>query len=89
MIYKLAGQPDAFCVILLMHFINVFFCQVLCQLSFWLLLRQTLMERREKMKEDEPLSDVKVEEQKKGLHLFQSYILKRLIVFTFTVNLKL
>ncbi|KAA0718548.1 Piezo-type mechanosensitive ion channel component 2 [Triplophysa tibetana] len=39
--------------------------KVLCQLSFWLLLRQTLMERREKMEEDDPLSDVKVEEQKK------------------------
>lgn len=52
-------------------------CQVLCQLSFWLLLRQTLMERREKMKEDEPLSDVKVEEQKKGVHLFQHCILNK------------
>nr|XP_055059581.1 piezo-type mechanosensitive ion channel component 2 isoform X2 [Misgurnus anguillicaudatus] len=39
--------------------------KLLCQLSFWLLLRQTLMERQEKLEEDATLSDVKVEEQKK------------------------
>ncbi|XP_051552940.1 piezo-type mechanosensitive ion channel component 2-like [Myxocyprinus asiaticus] len=39
--------------------------KILCQLSFWLLLRQTLMERRENMKEEPTLCDVKVEEQKK------------------------
>ncbi|XP_065118451.1 piezo-type mechanosensitive ion channel component 2 [Paramisgurnus dabryanus] len=39
--------------------------KILCQLSFWLLLRQTLMERQEKLEEDATLSDVKVEEEKK------------------------
>uniref|UniRef100_A0A673LGM8 Piezo-type mechanosensitive ion channel component 2-like n=1 Tax=Sinocyclocheilus rhinocerous TaxID=307959 RepID=A0A673LGM8_9TELE len=39
--------------------------KVLCQLSFWLLLRQTLMERREKMEEEAALCDVKVDEQGK------------------------
>ncbi|XP_051556560.1 piezo-type mechanosensitive ion channel component 2 isoform X2 [Myxocyprinus asiaticus] len=39
--------------------------KILCQLSFWLLLRQTLMERREKMKEEPALCDVKVEELRK------------------------
>uniref|UniRef100_A0A671NKA0 Piezo-type mechanosensitive ion channel component 2-like n=1 Tax=Sinocyclocheilus anshuiensis TaxID=1608454 RepID=A0A671NKA0_9TELE len=39
--------------------------KVLCQLSFWLLLRQTLMERREKMEEEAALGDVKVDEQEK------------------------
>ncbi|XP_061879241.1 piezo-type mechanosensitive ion channel component 2 isoform X2 [Entelurus aequoreus] len=39
--------------------------KVLCLLSFWLLLRQTLTERSEKQKEDETgLSDVHVEDQK-------------------------
>uniref|UniRef100_A0A671NM78 Piezo-type mechanosensitive ion channel component 2-like n=1 Tax=Sinocyclocheilus anshuiensis TaxID=1608454 RepID=A0A671NM78_9TELE len=40
--------------------------KVLCQLSFWLLLRQTLMERREKMEEEAALGDVKVDEQEKN-----------------------
>ncbi|XP_044075319.1 piezo-type mechanosensitive ion channel component 2 isoform X3 [Siniperca chuatsi] len=41
--------------------------KVLCMLSFWLLLRQTLTERREKQKEDSAsLSDVHVEDQKKN-----------------------
>ncbi|RXN25195.1 piezo-type mechanosensitive ion channel component 2-like protein [Labeo rohita] len=39
--------------------------KVLCQLSFWLLLRQTLMERQEKMEEEAALCDVKVDGQKK------------------------
>ncbi|KAM7400229.1 hypothetical protein PAMA_004770 [Pampus argenteus] len=40
--------------------------KVLCLLSFWLLLRQTLTERWEKQKEDSAgLSDVHVEDQKK------------------------
>ncbi|XP_056911849.1 piezo-type mechanosensitive ion channel component 2 isoform X3 [Takifugu flavidus] len=40
--------------------------KVLCLLSFWLLLRQTLMERQEKQKEDSVgLLDVYVEDQKK------------------------
>ncbi|XP_070774836.1 piezo-type mechanosensitive ion channel component 2 [Enoplosus armatus] len=40
--------------------------KVLCMLSFWLLLRQTLTERWEKEKEDSAgLSDVHVEDQKK------------------------
>ncbi|XP_043089484.1 piezo-type mechanosensitive ion channel component 2 isoform X2 [Puntigrus tetrazona] len=39
--------------------------KVLCQLSFWLLLRQTLMERQEKMEEEAALCDVQVDEQKK------------------------
>ncbi|KAM9322035.1 piezo-type mechanosensitive ion channel component 2 [Pholidichthys leucotaenia] len=40
--------------------------KVLCMLSFWLLLRQTLTEREEKQKEDSAgLSDVHVEDQKK------------------------
>ncbi|XP_028449157.1 piezo-type mechanosensitive ion channel component 2 isoform X1 [Perca flavescens] len=40
--------------------------KVLCLLSFWLLLRQTLTERQEKKKEDSAgLSDVHVEDQKK------------------------
>ncbi|XP_042353330.1 LOW QUALITY PROTEIN: piezo-type mechanosensitive ion channel component 2 [Plectropomus leopardus] len=40
--------------------------KVLCLLSFWLLLRQTLTERLEKQKEDSAgLSDVHVEDQKK------------------------
>uniref|UniRef100_A0A8C1J6A0 Piezo type mechanosensitive ion channel component 2 n=1 Tax=Cyprinus carpio TaxID=7962 RepID=A0A8C1J6A0_CYPCA len=39
--------------------------KVLCQLSFWLLLRQTLMERQEKMEEEATLCDVKVDEQEK------------------------
>ncbi|XP_029971241.1 piezo-type mechanosensitive ion channel component 2 [Salarias fasciatus] len=40
--------------------------KVLCLLSFWLLLRQTLMEKEEKLKEDSAgLSDVHVEEEKK------------------------
>uniref|UniRef100_A0A3Q1J0V3 Piezo-type mechanosensitive ion channel component n=1 Tax=Anabas testudineus TaxID=64144 RepID=A0A3Q1J0V3_ANATE len=40
--------------------------KVLCLLSFWLLLRQTLTERREKQKEDSAgLSDVHVEDQRK------------------------
>lgn len=39
---------------------------MLCMLSFWLLLRQTLTERKEKQKEDSAgLSDVHVEDQKK------------------------
>ncbi|KAM9844577.1 piezo-type mechanosensitive ion channel component 2 [Aulostomus maculatus] len=39
--------------------------KVLCLLSFWLLLRQTLTERLEKQKEDSAdLSDVQVEDQK-------------------------
>uniref|UniRef100_A0A672QS97 Piezo-type mechanosensitive ion channel component 2-like n=1 Tax=Sinocyclocheilus grahami TaxID=75366 RepID=A0A672QS97_SINGR len=37
----------------------------LLQLLFWLLLRQTLMERREKMEEEAALCDVKVDEQEK------------------------
>uniref|UniRef100_A0A8C2FTM8 Piezo type mechanosensitive ion channel component 2 n=1 Tax=Cyprinus carpio TaxID=7962 RepID=A0A8C2FTM8_CYPCA len=40
--------------------------KVLCQLSFWLLLRQTLMERQEKMEEEAALCDVQIDEQKKG-----------------------
>ncbi|XP_047446292.1 piezo-type mechanosensitive ion channel component 2 isoform X2 [Mugil cephalus] len=40
--------------------------KVLCMLSFWLLLRQTLTERQEKQKEDAAsLSDVHVEDEKK------------------------
>ncbi|KAL6104091.1 piezo2 [Pungitius sinensis] len=40
--------------------------KVLCLLSFWLLLRQTLTERQEKQKDDSSgLSDVYVEDQKK------------------------
>ncbi|XP_054480874.1 LOW QUALITY PROTEIN: piezo-type mechanosensitive ion channel component 2 [Anoplopoma fimbria] len=40
--------------------------KVLCLLSFWLLLKQTLTEREEKLKEDSAgLSDVHVEDQKK------------------------
>ncbi|XP_072220008.1 piezo-type mechanosensitive ion channel component 2 [Leuresthes tenuis] len=40
--------------------------KMLCLLSFWLLLRQTLTERQEKQKEDSAgLSDVYVEDQKK------------------------
>ncbi|XP_070700828.1 piezo-type mechanosensitive ion channel component 2 [Pempheris klunzingeri] len=40
--------------------------KILCLLSFWLLLRQTLTERREKQKEDSAdLLDVHVEDQKK------------------------
>ncbi|XP_058619112.1 piezo-type mechanosensitive ion channel component 2 isoform X1 [Onychostoma macrolepis] len=39
--------------------------KILCQLSFWLLLRQTLMERQEKMEEEAALCDVQVDEQKK------------------------
>ncbi|XP_008277902.1 piezo-type mechanosensitive ion channel component 2 [Stegastes partitus] len=40
--------------------------KILCLLSFWLLLRQTLTEREEKLKEDNAgLSDVHVEDQKK------------------------
>ncbi|KTF83819.1 hypothetical protein cypCar_00030762, partial [Cyprinus carpio] len=39
--------------------------KVLCQLSFWLLLRQTLMERQEKMEEEAALCDVQIDEQKK------------------------
>lgn len=39
---------------------------MLCLLTFWLLLRQTLTERQEKLKEDSAgLSDVFVDEQKK------------------------
>lgn len=39
---------------------------MLCMLSFWLLLRQTLTERQEKQKEESAgLSDVHVEDQKK------------------------
>ncbi|KAL0201778.1 hypothetical protein M9458_004965, partial [Cirrhinus mrigala] len=34
-------------------------------MSFWLLLRQTLMERQEKMEEEAALCDVKVDGQKK------------------------
>ncbi|ROL51551.1 Piezo-type mechanosensitive ion channel component 2, partial [Anabarilius grahami] len=40
--------------------------KILCQLSFWLLLRQSLMEKQAKMKEEAALCDVKVDEQKKG-----------------------
>uniref|UniRef100_A0A673KUB4 Piezo-type mechanosensitive ion channel component 2-like n=1 Tax=Sinocyclocheilus rhinocerous TaxID=307959 RepID=A0A673KUB4_9TELE len=40
--------------------------KVLCQLSFWLLLRQTLMERQEKMEEEAALCDIQIDEQKKG-----------------------
>ncbi|KAM6918193.1 piezo-type mechanosensitive ion channel component 2 [Xenentodon cancila] len=40
--------------------------KMLCMLSFWLLLRQTLTERQEKQKEDTAgLSDVHVEDQKR------------------------
>uniref|UniRef100_A0A673KN18 Piezo-type mechanosensitive ion channel component 2-like n=1 Tax=Sinocyclocheilus rhinocerous TaxID=307959 RepID=A0A673KN18_9TELE len=39
--------------------------KVLCQLSFWLLLRQTLMERQEKMEEEAALCDIQIDEQKK------------------------
>ncbi|XP_077078207.1 piezo-type mechanosensitive ion channel component 2 [Siphateles boraxobius] len=39
--------------------------KILCQLSFWLLLRQTLMERQARMEEETALCDVKVDEQKK------------------------
>ncbi|XP_059358611.1 piezo-type mechanosensitive ion channel component 2-like [Carassius carassius] len=39
--------------------------KVLCQLSFWLLLRQTLMERQQKMEEEAALCDVQIDEQKK------------------------
>uniref|UniRef100_A0A672G1B5 Piezo type mechanosensitive ion channel component 2 n=1 Tax=Salarias fasciatus TaxID=181472 RepID=A0A672G1B5_SALFA len=51
--------------------------KVLCLLSFWLLLRQTLMEKEEKLKEDSAgLSDVHVEEEKKkrkGRRVFASH----------------
>ncbi|XP_048018925.1 piezo-type mechanosensitive ion channel component 2 isoform X5 [Megalobrama amblycephala] len=40
--------------------------KILCQLSFWLLLRQSLMEKQAKMEEEAALCDVKVDEQKKG-----------------------
>ncbi|KAK9980260.1 hypothetical protein ABG768_013637 [Culter alburnus] len=40
--------------------------KILCQLSFWLLLRQSLMEKQAKMKEEAALCDIKVDEQKKG-----------------------
>ncbi|CAM4586729.1 unnamed protein product [Leuciscus chuanchicus] len=39
--------------------------KILCQLSFWLLLRQTLMERKARMEKEAALCDVKVDEQKK------------------------
>ncbi|KAL4616870.1 piezo-type mechanosensitive ion channel component 2-like [Arapaima gigas] len=39
--------------------------KVLCLLSFWLLLRQALMERREKLQEETGLSDVRVGSPKK------------------------
>ncbi len=37
------------------------FVQTLCLLSFWLLVRQFLTERREKQTDETQLSDVKVE----------------------------
>uniref|UniRef100_W5K166 Piezo type mechanosensitive ion channel component 2 n=1 Tax=Astyanax mexicanus TaxID=7994 RepID=W5K166_ASTMX len=40
--------------------------KVLCLLSFWLLLRQTLTERQDKLKEEAVLSEVTVETEKKG-----------------------
>lgn len=44
---------------------------MLCLLTFWLLLRQTLTERQEKLKEDSVgLSDVFVDEQKKNGKLY-------------------
>uniref|UniRef100_A0A8B9HWY5 Piezo type mechanosensitive ion channel component 2 n=1 Tax=Astyanax mexicanus TaxID=7994 RepID=A0A8B9HWY5_ASTMX len=39
--------------------------KVLCLLSFWLLLRQTLTERQDKLKEEAVLSEVTVETEKK------------------------
>ncbi|XP_030629584.1 piezo-type mechanosensitive ion channel component 2 [Chanos chanos] len=39
--------------------------KVLCMLSFWLLLRQTLTERQEKLQEEAALSDVRVDVPKK------------------------
>lgn len=53
--------------------LKMFYCvKVLCLLSFWLLLRQTLTERWEKQKEDsDVLSGVHVEDQKsRGKLLF-------------------
>uniref|UniRef100_A0A8C9RSJ5 Piezo-type mechanosensitive ion channel component 2a, tandem duplicate 2 n=1 Tax=Scleropages formosus TaxID=113540 RepID=A0A8C9RSJ5_SCLFO len=40
--------------------------KVLCLLTFWLLLRQALMERREKLQEDVGLSHVRVEDKSDG-----------------------
>ncbi|KAG1930554.1 piezo-type mechanosensitive ion channel component [Pimephales promelas] len=39
--------------------------KILCQLSFWLLFRQTLMERQARMEEEASLCDVQVDQQKK------------------------
>ncbi|KAM9440006.1 piezo-type mechanosensitive ion channel component 2 [Clarias gariepinus] len=39
--------------------------KVLCLLSFWLLLRQTLTERQEKLQEEAPLSEVSVDAEKR------------------------
>uniref|UniRef100_A0AAR2JWG6 Piezo-type mechanosensitive ion channel component n=1 Tax=Pygocentrus nattereri TaxID=42514 RepID=A0AAR2JWG6_PYGNA len=40
--------------------------KVLCLLSFWLLLHQTLTERQDRLKEEAPLSEVTVDSEKKG-----------------------
>ncbi|KAJ8374941.1 hypothetical protein SKAU_G00055210, partial [Synaphobranchus kaupii] len=40
--------------------------KILCLLSFWLLLRQALTERRERLKEEAVLSDVRVDAHRKG-----------------------
>lgn len=68
------------------HFIHC--VQVLCLLSFWLLLRQTLTERQEKQKDDSSgLSDVFVEDQKKkgspGLLFYLDYGRNNLSIIPF------
>uniref|UniRef100_A0A8C2FTR0 Piezo type mechanosensitive ion channel component 2 n=1 Tax=Cyprinus carpio TaxID=7962 RepID=A0A8C2FTR0_CYPCA len=59
--------------------------KVLCQLSFWLLLRQTLMERQEKMEEEAALCDVQIDEQKKGgndlMHVIGKLVMALLVKY--------
>uniref|UniRef100_A0A3Q1K6X9 Uncharacterized protein n=1 Tax=Anabas testudineus TaxID=64144 RepID=A0A3Q1K6X9_ANATE len=61
--------------------------KVLCLLSFWLLLRQTLTERREKQKEDSAgLSDVHVEDQRKEgeqdiMHVLGNMVMAMLVKY--------
>uniref|UniRef100_A0A8C7YTI9 Piezo type mechanosensitive ion channel component 2 n=1 Tax=Oryzias sinensis TaxID=183150 RepID=A0A8C7YTI9_9TELE len=66
--------------------------KMLCMLSFWLLLRQTLTERQEKQKEESAgLSDVHVEDQKKKgkaagmfqdiMHVFGSMVMAVLVKY--------
>uniref|UniRef100_A0AAR2L320 Piezo-type mechanosensitive ion channel component n=1 Tax=Pygocentrus nattereri TaxID=42514 RepID=A0AAR2L320_PYGNA len=55
--------------------------KVLCLLSFWLLLHQTLTERQDRLKEEAPLSEVTVDSEKKGEMVVGKLVMAMLVKY--------